>query len=65
MAGKVVIEKHLDPTVPLDKMSREEIRAYVKRVTDLGVDYPLDMVVETRSPGARAYREVFLEETST
>jgi hypothetical protein len=61
--GKVVLEKHLDPRVNLDKLSREEMRAQVKKVTDLGTHYPLEMVVATNTPGGRLYREVFYEET--
>jgi hypothetical protein len=60
--GKVILEKWLDPTVNLDKLSPEEMRPLVKQVTDLGVDYPLDMIVPTNSAGGRLYRELFHEE---
>lgn len=62
-AGKVVLEKHLHPSVDLDALSPQEIRAQVKEVTDLGVNYALEMVVHTNTPGGRLYREVFYEET--
>ena len=65
LAGKVVMEKHLDPTVKLDDLSPEEMRSYVKQVTDLGTDYPLDMVVATNTPGGRRYRDVFYEEAAS
>ena len=61
--GKVILEKHLEPTVNLDRLSREEMRTYVKQVTDLGTEYPLDMVVPVQTPGGRLYREIFYEET--
>jgi len=71
-AGRVVLEKHLNPLIDLDKLSREEMRSYVKQVTDLGTDYPLEMVVEAPlgsglasgfSPGGQLFREIFYEET--
>jgi hypothetical protein len=60
--GKVILEKHLDPTVEWDRLSREEVRVHVRQITDLGLDYPLDLVVETARPGGRLFREVFYEE---
>ena len=61
--GKAILQKWLDPTVNLDKLSRDEMRALVKQVTDLGTDYPLEMIVPTGTPGGRLYREIFYEET--
>jgi hypothetical protein len=63
IGGKVVLEKHLDPRVEWDKLSREEMRPYVREITDLGLDYPLDLVVETARPGGKLFREVLYEET--
>ncbi len=64
LAGKVVIEKHLEPTIDLDKLSVERMRDYVRQVADLGTDYPLEMVVPTHTPGGRLYRKLFHEEAS-
>ena len=62
LGGKVILEKHLDPAVKLGSLSGEQMRAYVREVTDLGTDYPLDMVVSTNTEGGREYRRVFHEE---
>jgi len=65
-AGKVILEKHLDPRAGLERLSADQMRAEVKRVTDLGTDYPLDMVVEhlpTFTTAGRLYKRLFYEET--
>jgi len=63
-AGSVILEKHLDPRVHLERLSRKEMRTYVKKVTDLGTGYPLDMVVPTFTAAGRLYKELFYEETA-
>ena len=63
--GKVVMEKHLAPTVNLNELTPDEMRAFVKEVTDFGTDYPLDMVVATNTPGGRLYRSMFYEEAES
>ena len=64
LKDRVVMEKHLAPTVNLNTLSPEDMRAFVRQTTDLGTDYPLDMVVNTNTPGGRRYREAFHAETS-
>ncbi len=60
--GKMILEYWVNQTLDLDSYSREEMRAYVRQVTDLGTDYPLGMLVLTQTPGGKLYRDVFYEE---
>jgi len=62
--ARVVLEVHIfDPRINLQKFTREEMRSYVRKVTDLGTEYPLDMVVPVNTPEGQLYREIFYEET--
>lgn len=65
VTGKqVILEKWLDPNLKLDELSPDEMRTCVRKVTDCGVDFPLDMRVETNTRGGRLFREIFYEEIS-
>jgi len=61
-AGRAIIEKHLAPTIRLDSLNIDEMRAYVRQVTGQGVEYPLDMVIPTETRGGRLYRKILDEE---
>ena len=62
--GRVILEKWLDPNIVLDKLSSEEMLTVVQEITDVGVDYPLDMRVDTGTPGGRLFRDMFHGETA-
>lgn len=59
--GAVILERWIDPYLALDEMSREEMVALVRQTSDLGVEYPLDMRVDTSTLGGQRFRAVFHE----
>ena len=61
-AGKVIIEKWLDPKVNLDLLSPEAMLESVKKITDLGGGYALEMIVPVQTAGGWRFREMFNEE---
>jgi len=62
--GTVILEKWLDPNVNLNGISEEEMRRIAVEITDVGVDYPLDMRVETNTPGGKRFRDIFRKEAA-